>query len=90
MDRMEDHLRYVKLANTEMSVKLSEIAIALIGNEYSGGSGVVHRIKHNEEMSEKNKADIAIMQENWKLVKWFGSALGGLVISMILYLIKSN
>ena len=66
---------------------ISKISNALIGNEYTGGIGIVHTMQKIKVDVENNKDEIAILKDNMGLIKWFASGLGGLVIAIIIYLL---
>lgn len=72
------------------NAEIHKISSSLIGNEYTGGVGLVHQMKKIHESVDKNKDDIDILKENMSLVKWFGSAIGGLVVAMIIYILQKQ
>lgn len=67
-----------------------KISSALVGNEYTGGRGIVHQLHELKSDVEKNKDDIAIFKDNMNLVKWFGGCIGGLVVSIVLYILQKQ
>lgn len=68
--------------------EIHKISSALVGNEYTGGIGLVHKMDKLQKDIDMNKDDIDILKENMSLVKWFGSAIGGLVVAMIIYILQ--
>ena len=70
------------------NIEINKISSALVGNEYTGGVGIVHQMKITRDDLQKTKDDVDILKENMALVKWFGSALGGLVVAMIIYILQ--
>jgi len=89
-DRMEQHLRLVKVSLEAISEDSKKMSIALIGNEFTAGEGLVHRMKRIDDCNEKNKDDIALLKDNMNLVKWIGSAIGGLILAIVLYVLQSK
>lgn len=77
----------MKDASQNTNDKIDRISNALVGNEYTGGIGIVHEIKKIKNDVEVNKDDISILKDNMGLIKWFASGLGGLVIAIIIYLL---
>jgi hypothetical protein len=90
LDRMEQHLKLMKETAELMSAEMHKISSALVGNEYTGGVGIVHQMKHMREAIDKSKDDIDILKENMSLVKWLGSAIGGFVIAIIIYILQKQ
>jgi biotin carboxyl carrier protein len=90
LDRMEQHLKLIKQTAEITSAEMHKISSALVGNEYTGGVGIVHRLKAMEGDLEKTKDQIAIIEDNMKLTKWIGSALGGFVVAIIIYILQKQ
>lgn len=90
LDRMEHHLKLMKDSAELMSAEMHKISSALVGNEYTGGVGIVHQMKSMRESIDKSKDDIDILKENMSLVKWLGSAIGGFVIAIIIYILQKQ
>ena len=74
----------------QISDDSKKISSALIGNEYTGGRGIIHQLDDIKKDVEINKDDIAILKDNMGLVKWFGGCIGGLVISIVLYILEKQ
>lgn len=72
---------------SQISDDSKKISNALVGNEYTGGIGIVHTLHKIKNDVEINKDEIAILKDNMGLIKWFASGLGGLVIAIIIYLL---
>ena len=68
--------------------EIYKISSALVGNEYTSGIGLVHKMDKLQKDISNNKDDIDILKENMSLIKWFGSAIGGLVVAMIIYILQ--
>ena len=90
LDRMEHHLKLMKESVDRTNTEIHKISSALVGNEYTGGVGIVHQMKITRDDLQKTKDDVDILKENMSLVKWFGSALGGLVVAMIIYILQKS
>lgn len=90
LDRMEHHLKLMKESVERTNAEIHKISSSLIGNEYTGHTGLVHRADKMQKEITSNKDDIDILKENMSLVKWFGSAIGGLVVAMIIYILQKN
>lgn len=87
---MEHHLRLMKDNIESISEDSKKISSALIGNEYTGGIGIVHRVKELEERVMKNEDRVDLLKENMSLVRWFGSGIGAMVIALILYILQKQ
>jgi len=87
LDRIEHHLKLMKETTENTSESIHKISNALVGNEYTGGVGMVHTLQKVKNDVEKNQDEIAILKDNMGLIKWFASGLGGLVIAIIIYLL---
>jgi hypothetical protein len=85
-DRMEHHLKLLKESNLAQSSDISAIKTAVIGNEFSGGIGIIHRIKEIVDVQEKQGDDIALLKENLNFSKNIIKTLVGLLLSYIAYL----
>lgn len=90
LDRIEHNLKLTKESTEKISSELHNISSALVGNEYTGGIGIVHQMKKVNDVMEKCRDDIDILKENMSLVKWFGSAIGGIVIALIIYILEKK
>ena len=88
LDRMEHHLKLMKESVERTNTEIHKISSSLVGNEYTGGIGLVHKMDKLQKDISNNKDDIDILKENMSLVKWFGSAIGGLVVAMIIYILQ--
>ena len=88
LDRMEHHLKLMKDSIEMTNSEIHKISSSLIGNEYTAGIGLVHKMEKIEREIHINKDEIDILKENMSLVKWLGSAIGGLVIAMIIYILQ--
>ena len=89
-DRMEQHLKLMKDRNLEMSESMTQIKTAIIGNEYSGGIGLIHSVKDIKERMQKTEDEIALIQDNMNILKWIARAIGTIIISSIAYLISKR
>lgn len=90
LDRMEQHLRLMKESISSIHTDSKKISDALIGNEYTGGIGIVHSIKRLTDDVEKQKDRIDRLDDNMNLVKWFGSGAGALFLAMIIYILQKQ
>ena len=88
LEQIDQHLKLMKKSLEDTNFEISRISSALVGNEYTGGVGIVHQMKIIKDDLQKNKDDVDILKENMALVKWFGSIIGGLVVAMIIYILQ--
>ena len=72
---------------TENSSKISH---ALVGNEFTGGLGLIHRVKQIDDMALSNSQSIKQLQDSMKLIIWFGTTIGGLIIGFIFYILQNK
>ena len=85
---MEHHLKLMKESVERTNTEIYKISSAFVGNEYTGGIGFVHKMDNLQKDISNNKDDIDILKEDMSLVKWFGSAIGGLLVAMIIYILQ--
>jgi hypothetical protein len=85
-ERMEHHLKLLKESEISQSADISAIKTAVVGNEFSGGVGIIHRIKEIVEVQEKQGDDIALLKENLNFSKNIIKILVALLLSYIAYL----
>lgn len=76
----------MEITNTE----IHKISSSLVGNEYTGGIGLIHKIDKIQKEINDNKDDIDILKENMALAKWFGSIIGGLLFALIAYVLQKS
>lgn len=88
LDRMEHNLKLMKESVERTNSEIHKISSALVGNEYTSGIGLVHKMDNLQKDISNTKDDIDILKENMSLIKWFGSAIGGLVVAMIIYILQ--
>lgn len=86
-ERMEHHLKLLKESNALMSADMNLIKTAIIGNEYTGGVGVIHSIKEMKERMDKADDDIKLLQENLTFSKNIIKVIVGVFSAYIVYLI---
>ena len=88
LDRMEHHLKLMKESVERTNTEIDKISSSLVGNEYTSGIGLVHKMDKLQKDISNTKDDIDILKEKMSLIKWFGSAIGGLVFAMIIYILQ--
>lgn len=87
---MEHHLKLMKGNIETISENSDKMTHALIGNEYTGVMGLIHRVKKIDDAVEKNTDDISILKENMNLVKYIGGIVCASAIALIFYIIQSK
>lgn len=80
----------MKESAEHLNSKMDRMSSAIVGDEYSGGIGIIHRLKDIEKQTTDNKDNIDILLENMTLIKWLGSAVGGFVIAIVIYIIQKQ
>lgn len=87
LDRMEQHLRLMKDGIESNSIETKKISDAFLGNEYSGGIGLIHQLKKMHEQVEHNKDEIDNLKHDMNIIKYLGSTiifiLGGWIINLL-------
>lgn len=86
-ERMEHHLKLLKDSNALMSADMNLIKTAIIGNEYTGGIGVIHSIKEMKDRIDKQDDDIKMLQENLTFSKNIIKVIVGVLSAYIVFLI---
>jgi len=85
-ERMEHHLKLLKDGSMTLSSDVNQIKSAIIGNEYSGGVGLVHKIKQMDDRLSGSEDKIALLEENLTFSKNIVKTLIALILSYIAYL----
>jgi len=85
-DRMEQHLKLIKEDSMTLSSDVHQIKSAIIGSEYSGGIGLVHRIKQIDDRLSANEDKVALLEENLTFSKNIVKILIAIILSYIAYL----
>ena len=68
LDRMEHHLKLMKESVERTNTEIHKISSALVGNEYTGGIGLVHKMDKLQKDISNTKDDIDILfQESIRL-----------------------
>lgn len=86
-ERMEHHLKLLKDTNTSISNDMSLIKSSLVGNEFTGGIGVIHTIKDIKDRMDKTEDEIALLKENLTFSKNIIKTIVGIVSAYIVYLL---
>lgn len=86
-ERMEHHLKLLKESNASMSSDMNLIKTAIVGNEYTGGVGVIHTIKEIKERIDRADDEIALLKENLTFSKNIIKTIVGIISAYIVYLI---
>lgn len=87
VDRIEAHLKNLKEDSEAMSGNIYKITTAIIGNEFTGGIGVIHTLKDITERVAKSEDKIAMLEENLTFSKNIIKTLVGVITAYIVYLI---
>lgn len=74
----------------QISDNSNRISHALIGNEFTGGLGLIHKVNKISDNVEKNKEDISLLKDNMVLIKWLGGTVFGSVLATILYILQAK
>jgi hypothetical protein len=85
-ERMEHHLKLLKDSNVTMSSDMSFIKTALVGNEFTGGVGVIHTIRDIKDRMDKADDEIALLKENLTFSKNIIKTIVGIISAYIVYL----
>lgn len=85
-ERMEHHLKLLKEGSMTLSSDVNQIKSAIIGSEYSGGVGLVHRIKQIDDRLQVNEDKVALLEENLTFSKNIVKTLIAIILSYIAYL----
>lgn len=86
-ERMEHHLKLLKESSDSISGNMNLIKTTLVGNEYTGGVGVIHTIKEIKERMEKTEDEIALLKENLTFSKNIIKTIVGIISAYIVYLL---
>ena len=90
LDRVEIHLRHLKDNMETLTENSNKISHALVGNEFTGNSGLIHRVKQIDDITIANAQSIKQLQDSMKLIVWFGTTIGGLIIAFIMYILQNK
>ena len=86
VDRIEGHLKQLKEDSEVMAQIMSQLKTAIIGNEFTGGVGVIHTIKELNERLGKAEDKISLLEENLSFSKNIIKILVGVITAYIAYL----
>lgn len=86
-ERMEHHLKLLKDTNASISNDMSLIKSSLVGNEFTGGIGVIHTIKDIKDRMDKTEDEIALLKENLTFSKNIIKTIVGIISAYIVYLL---
>jgi len=86
-ERMEQHLKLLKEDSLSLSTDIKDIKKAIVGDQYTGGVGVIHSIKEIKDRIDKSDDEIALLKENIAFSKNIIKIIVGVISSYVLYLL---
>jgi hypothetical protein len=86
-ERMEHHLKLLKEDSLSLSTDIKDIKKAIVGDQYTGGVGVVHDIREMKDRINKTDDEIALLKENIAFSKNIIKIIVGVISSYVLYLL---
>lgn len=86
-ERMEQHLRLLKDSSISLSSDMHLLKTAIVGSEYTGGIGMIHRIKEMADRMDKADDEIALLKENLTFSKNIIKTIVGIISAYIVYLL---
>ena len=84
LTRLEKVEYQLKVMNTE----LSRISAALVGDSYTGGVGVIHKLHKMETDLKEIGDEVAILKDNMKFIKWLGALLATSILGGSIWIFK--
>lgn len=88
--RIEEHLKFLKKADTEQQRSLDSIEAALIGNSFNDNKGLTHTVANIDLRLKTLEEDYIVTKDNMNILKWFTRFIVTAIISFLIWLIQSN
>lgn len=85
LDRIEQHLRNLKVNDDKQGELLINIQNALIGNPMNGNKGVVYMVNDIDNRLKLLEQRQALTDENMKNLKWLTRGVGSAIIAFFLW-----
>lgn len=88
--RIEEHLKFLKKADTEQQRSLDSIEAALIGNSFNDNKGLTHTVANIDLRLKTLEEDYIVTKDNMNMLKWFTRFIVTAIVSFLIWLIQSN
>lgn len=85
LDRIEQHLKSLKVNDELQGGILKSIQIALIGDNFNGNKGLVYLVDDIDKRLKNLEQRQAITDENMRNLKWITRAVGSSIIAFFLW-----
>lgn len=85
LDRIEAHLKNLKLNDEKQGELLIDIRTSLIGSPMNGNKGVVFKVDDIDNRLIKLEQKQALVDENLGRIKWMWRTVGGSIIAFFLW-----
>lgn len=85
LDRIEQHLKNLKLNDEKQGDLLLKIENALVGNQMNGNKGIVYLVSDIDARLKVLEQREALNDESIKNIKWLSRAIGTSIIAFFLW-----
>lgn len=85
LDRIEQHLKNLKLNDEKQGELLLKIENALVGSQMNGNKGIVYLVSDIDARLKVLEQREALNDESIKNIKWLSRAIGTSIIAFFLW-----
>jgi len=85
LDRIEQHLKNLKLNDEKQGDSLLKIENALVGSQMNGNKGIVYLVSDIDARLKVLEQREALNDESIKNIKWLSRAIGTSIIAFFLW-----
>jgi len=85
LDRIEQHLKNLKLNDEKQGDLLQKIENALVGSQMNGNKGIVYLVSDIDARLKVLEQREALNDESIKNIKWLSRAIGTSIIAFFLW-----
>jgi len=85
LDRIEQHLKNLKLNDEKQGGLLQKIENALVGSQMNGNKGIVYLVSDIDARLKVLEQREALNDESIKNIKWLSRAIGTSIIAFFLW-----
>jgi len=85
LDRIEQHLKNLKLNDEKQGELLLKIEDALVGSQMNGNKGIVYLVSDIDARLKVLEQREALNDESIKNIKWLSRAIGTSIIAFFLW-----
>lgn len=85
LDRIEQHLRNLKLNDEKQGDLLIDIKNTLVGSNLNGNKGLVNQLDSMDSRLKEVEKKQALADEKLSTIKWTSRTIGGAIVAFFLW-----